>query len=213
MFETKNPIITTASAPTPVMKNTQVQAVTQIKDAAVIKKENFIDGYGRLWGSVLVVLLLVGVVALLLGYYFFVFRFDNKIAKLESSFSSQQQLVDELEKWKANITILEAEKDKFETMVPAEKDLSKVLIRLEQLAQKYNLVFNSIENKTSDFMATTDGPFRTQAYTVVLSGGDYFTMKKFLTDIESSLRVVAPKSLIYSPDVNVFTLTFEIYHL
>jgi len=99
-------------------------------------------------------------------------------------------------------------------MVPEKKDLGLVLIQLEKIAEKYNLVFNSIVNKTNSFDANaSDGSqFQSQSYEVTLSGGDYFTLKKYLTEIESSLRVVAPQALIYSPDVNMFVLTFDIYH-
>ena len=203
----------------PVVARTPVPSVSAAsmamnKDESITNKEDAIMKFGRNFVVVLVVMLGVSIIALLLGYYFMVINFDNKIAALQTEVASKQQWNDRLASWGNTVEALSADKEKFDQMVPAKKDLAQILVQLEVLAKKYNLVFNSIVNKTDSFtsQATDTKQFQTQSYEVTLSGGDYFTLKNYLSDIESSWRVIVPKSLIYSPDVNMFVLSFDIYH-
>lgn len=199
-----------AKTPVPLAPTVPVLA----KDESITKKEDTIMKFGRNFVIVLIVLLGVSIVALLLGYYFLVINFDKKITTLQNEVASKQLWNDKLTSWGEAVEALSADKEKFEQMVPAKKDLAQILVQLEILAKKYNLVFNSIVNKTDSFasQATNTKQFQTQSYEVTLSGSDYFTLKKYLVDIENSWRVIVPKSLIYSPDVNMFVLSFDIYH-
>ncbi|EKD56317.1 MAG: hypothetical protein ACD_58C00228G0002 [uncultured bacterium] len=217
MFESPKINIGLPVSPRPMITQTPVttaQPMAMIKDSRILKKEKFIMSFGKTFTVVVGALIVVSIIILLLGYFFLVFGFDKKIKNLALSYDVKQQQNDKMLKWQETLFVLQAEQPKFDQMVPAQKDLAQVLVQLEDLAKKYNLVFNSIVNKTNNFdsaMSETK-EFQSQRYEVTLSGGDYFTLKKYLTEIESSLRIVTPKSLIYSADVNMFVLTFDIYH-
>lgn len=194
------------AAPVPVV-------ATMNKETSIIKKEDFILDFGRNFMVLLIGLLVFGIVVLLTVYHIYIMRFDKRIVSLEAEYVAQNRVNEKLANWESTIVALESEKAKFEQMVPEKKDLAQVLVQLESLAKKYNLVFNSIVNTTSNYSVLSETQeFQRQSYEVTMSGGDYFKLKQYLVDIESSLRIVAPKALIYSPDVNMFVLSFDIYH-
>lgn len=204
---------------TPIIKAGATTQVTQPvssmpKDADLINKENFIMNFSRKFSLILIALLVVSVVIIAVAYYFYVVRFNSHLAALQEECAAKVEINEKLKAWQSDVKLLETEQSRFLQMVPEKKDLGLVLIQLEKLAEKYNLVFNAIVNKTSSFETSISegGPLQSQSYEVTFSGGDYFTLKKFLAEIESSLRVVVPQALIYSPDVNMFILTFDIYH-
>jgi len=207
------PIASNTMAPNKPASPAMTNVAPLLKDTSLVSKENFIMNFSRPFFTVLVGLLVIGIIILVVYYYFAIIRFDNKIVALEKTYAEQQTMNSKLTEWGQTVEALDAEKIKFDQMVPEKKDLARVIIQLESLAQKYNLVFNSIENKTDNFTSsqTEGGMLFKQSYQVTLSGGDYFTLKKYLSEVENSMRIVVPTALIYSPEVNMFVLTFDIY--
>ena len=212
----KKPLASSPSmAPVP-MKEATTPGDRGLRKAEDVRRcERFINNYSRFFGLVVILLLSFAIVGLEGSYYLNVNVLNNNINQINSEYKQKQILVQKFSNLSSNLDEIETSSANFDKMLPQEKDLSQVLVKLEQMASKYELVFNSINNTSTEIMVreSASEKIKKQQYEIVLSSSDYFTLKSYLSDIEKNLRIIDVRSLVYSPDVNMFFLNFEVYYL
>lgn len=185
------------------------------KNEAIRKKERFIENFSRIFSTAIIVVLILAVIGLVFNYYFSVISLNKRINEVEAEYAQKAVVINKFQGLSGTLRSLEGVIPTFEEMVPQKKSLTKVLLKMEDLAFKYNLVFNSINNMGGDEVlkeAVSEG-LKKQSYEVVLSSGDYDSLKNFIVDIEKNMRIIDIRSLVYSPDINMFFLNFEIYYI
>jgi len=102
-------------------------------------------------------------------------------------------------------------------VLPDERDLPSVFVQLEALAYKHNLFLSTVdiaaEQSTGEEKRKKD---KVELHKLVinlsLSGGDYFTLKNFLNDVENNLRLLDIRSIVYSPEGNTYNISMNTYY-
>jgi Tfp pilus assembly protein PilO len=214
--QSKKPLASSPSM-TPMPKKAPIAPAERglRKGEDVRRCERFINNYSRVFGLVIILFLVLVIVGLAASYYLNVNVLNSKINQINSEYKQKQILVQSFSGLSSNLDEIETSSANFDKMLPQEKDLSQVLVKLEQMASKYELVFNSINNTSTEIMVreSASEKIKKQQYEIVLSSSDYFTLKSYLSDIEKNMRIIDVRSLVYSPDVNMFFLNFEVYYL
>lgn len=185
------------------------------KTASLLRKEKFIENFSRYFSLSLIISLIVLIVFVAAMYFVMISPVMKQMDLDKAEYSQKASLVSKYNNLGKQLDDIEAATENFDEMLPQKKDLSKVLVKLEKMAMKYELVFNSINNMSTDIMVKeSEGEVvKKQKYEIVLSSGDYYTLKNYLKDIENNMRIMDIRSLVYSPDINMFFLNFEIYYL
>ena len=221
MFDNVSVQSTPSSAKSPSLKSMVKPPSAALVEKGIRKTEDirkcerFINNYSGFFCLVVIVLLVLAIGGLAGSYYFNVSVLNKNISQINSEYKQKQVLVQNFSGLGLNLDEIETSSANFDKMLPQEKDLSGVLVKLEQMASKYELVFNSINNTSTEIMnkELAGQKIKKQQYEIVLSSSDYFTLKNYLSDIEQNLRIIDVRSLVYSPDVNMFFLNFEVYYL
>jgi len=181
----------------------------------ITKAEKLIHFYYMI-ALVLVVILLAGGALLLLNIYS-----DNDISiQLEqrsAALRDKQDEVTKLRQVKSDYERLEESAQKILEILPEDQAQANLILDLEALAQRHNLVLNNLNIAEPKQTITSDKKNKQQVssliLTVNLTGGDYFVMKSFLADLEKNVRIMDIQSLVYTPGTNSYDLTLATYYL
>ena len=166
---------------------------------------------------------LVVVIILVLSSYFILLPKYQRIAiggeydlkTIENNKQSLEQYLADLKKLdKTYRQITSSQKEKLYKILPKEKEIAELFIQLAAIAEKNNFILLNInvnEQNTKKTKSTTSDNIRKLDINMNLVGGDYSALKKFLHDVESSLRLLDIKTISFNPDSNYYLINLVAY--
>lgn len=202
-------------------KTTNSMASTpNVADATRSGFLNFAEKVIHLYYLIAVVLV---VVVLALGVLLMITVYSNndissQMLTRQTMLTAKQAELSKLKASKTDYEELEKSAQKFFEALPEEAAIPSLILQLESLAGKNNLTMNNI-NIAEDKVALESNPTKAKSVvkkltlTTDLAGGDYFTLKNYLADIEKNVRIMDIKSLVYSPTSHGYALTINCYYL
>jgi len=199
---------------------------TDLKNALPIIKTSLREGGGakelvvKYYHLVLLFLLIVGV-AVVAALLYSIYRADIRPLRADINIKnvdllSRQADLEKLKSMKVDYESLEAAGQRIVDILPAEKDISSLILQLENIALKNNLKFTALniadkQSGAASNIAKVD-KYKKISLSVNLSGGNYFTLKDYLFDIEQNLRLLDIESINYNPETASYSLGMTAYY-
>ena len=210
---------TAASAVKKISQEPMIRATRQVSKNSLIANAEIFVKYFSLIFTAIFLLAVLG-----LGYLLYVLvgndfsRLETLIVQNQKEFVSKQEKIAELKNIKTDYEGLGESAKKIIEALPTKTDLPGIFIQLENLATKNNLLLNSLDIANQEAVEKKEATVRVAglnklSITISVSGGDYFSMKKYLADIENNLRIFDVKSLAYSPTENSYNIVLTAYYL
>lgn len=137
---------------------------------------------------------------------------ENEFSKRLAHLASLQQLIQNYNK------ISQTELVKLKTILPREKDIPSLFVQLQDLTASHNLLLTSVSiNETPDLIkaAETFGTIKKLNISLSLIGTQadtYDQIKRFLSALESNLRLFDVTALYFNPDSPAYTLNISTYY-
>ena len=195
-----------------------------IADESKVKKsglipvaEQFIKFYRLIFIVMAVLLIIICGAGIFSLYEPTIGSVKKAIADNQAVLAEKEQALNKLKSVKVSFDNIEESAQKILDVLPAEKDLPSLFVQLEALAFKHNLFLKTVDVSTPDKGIEETSESKKQelnklVITLNISGGDYFTLKNFLADIEKNLRLLDIKSLSYTPQSNAYSLVIHTYY-
>lgn len=178
--------------------------------------ESFIKIYKLLLLLVIAAALCVFVAASFLLYRTDIEDIKSRIVQKQAVLAEKEQELGRAKSIKIDFDNIGESSKKIIDILPLEKDLPGIFVQLEALAIKNNLFLGSLDIAAGENLEEKEGVAARQLNKLILTlnvkGGDYFTFKNYLADIENNLRLLDIKSIAYTPDSNVYSLTLNTYY-
>lgn len=209
------PTVKTAPA---VHAAVNISSHTRVKKDGIIPfAEQFIKFYRLILIVTIVVLIIVCSGGIWLIYEGTIRKVETKVADNQALLAEKEQSLSKLKSVKVSVENLEESAQKILAVLPAEKDLPNVFVQLEALAFKNNLFLRTVDIASPEEGVTDEGEgkrlkLNKLVITLNVAGGDYFTLKNFLADIEKNLRLLDIKALSYLPQNNSYNLVINTYY-
>jgi len=130
----------------------------------------------------------------------------------------QQQYLAQLKLLNENYQrISQGDASKLDKVLPSQKDIPGLFIQLQALAAENNfrlIAVNIDEEADQAIDENKIAGIKRLNISLNLVGGNYLSLKQFLEDVESNLRIFDVNAVYFSPDsenysVNLFTYYFE----
>ncbi len=168
--------------------------------------------------AVVVVVLFLAIGSLIMIMVYSGNDISEMLLKKQESLTAKQAELEKLKAMKTNYEQLEQSSQKILEVLPEDKNLPEIILQLEELARKNNLTMTNIniaEDKqtTANEQKTNKLNVKKVVLTTNLTGGDYFTLKSYLMDVEKNVRLLDIQSLAYSPITNSYDLMLGSYYL
>ncbi|MBU1132564.1 type 4a pilus biogenesis protein PilO [Patescibacteria group bacterium] len=193
-----------------------VKKSSKKKSAFSANAEIFIKMYQPIVLIVFLVLIIVGAFLLVMFYGNDITALREENQRQEKILETKRQELDKLKAVKIDPEAMAATGQKILEILPQEKDLPDIFLQLEAMAEKNNLFMNMINVAEDAAMETEEGApakIKKLNLNMNLSGGDYFTLKSYLNDMEKNLRLMDVQSIVYSPESKTFNLSVNTYYL
>ena len=178
--------------------------------------EKFINLYYLV--TVILVVLLLATGAMLMVVVYSNDDISTMVTQREEVLASKKSELAKLQAMKTDYDNLEKSAQRILEVLPEGKNLPEIIVQLEELAKKNNLTMTNIniaEDKTVIEVNSkaNKSDVKKVILTTNLTGGDYFTLKSYLMDIEKNVRLLDIQSLAYSPVSNSYDLMLNTYYL
>ncbi|MBT5337932.1 type 4a pilus biogenesis protein PilO [Candidatus Falkowbacteria bacterium] len=182
---------------------------------------NFAESFIRLYRLIFLLVVIIVLLAVSYGGYWLykvnIVEWQGLIEKKQQTLDIKEQELNQLKSIKVSYEDLEDSSKKILQVLPDERDLPSVFVQLEALAYKHNLFLSTVdiaaEQSTGEEKRKKD---KVELHKLVinlsLSGGDYFTLKNFLNDVENNLRLLDIRSIVYSPEGNTYNISMNTYY-
>lgn len=198
---------------------------TLIREPRQVSKNSLIANaeiFVKYFSLIFVVIILLAVLGS--GYLLYVLvgddfsRLETLTGQNQKELALKQEKITQLKNIKTDYEGLGESAKKIVDALPTKADLPGIFIQLENLAVKNNLLLNSLDIANQEAAEKEDSTVRAAglnklSITISVSGGDYFSLKKYLADIENNLRIFDVKSLAYSPAENGYNIVLTAYYL
>jgi Tfp pilus assembly protein PilO len=209
MFESKTSEQTKPIAPKPGEKKLALSGF-------LVFAEKLINLYYLV--TVILVVLLLAVGAMLMVMVYSNDDISTMVTQRAEVLASKQSELAKLQAMKTDYDNLEKSAQRILEVLPEGKNLPEIIVQLEELAKKNNLTMTNIniaEDKTviEPNQKVNKTEVKKVILTTSLTGGDYFTLKDYLVDIEKNVRLLDIQSLAYSPVSNSYDLMLNTYYL
>ncbi|NQT49899.1 type 4a pilus biogenesis protein PilO [Candidatus Kuenenbacteria bacterium] len=189
-----------------------------------VKKNRFL-GFAESFIQYFQMIFILSLVILILAFAYCVYNvYDVNINEMKLIVQQKQQVLaekenelSELKSAKVNYEGIEESVQKMLMVLPSEKELSSIFVQLDALAYKNNLSLDTVDIAESqeldgENIKSQKPTLKKLALTLSLTGGDYYTLKNFLIDVEKNLRLLDVKALIYEPLAGSYNLTMNTYY-
>ncbi|MBT4722685.1 type 4a pilus biogenesis protein PilO [Candidatus Falkowbacteria bacterium] len=203
------------------MKNNDPKKVIK-QDARPEKSGSYFDSFAERFISLYQVFIFVVIIICILATSLFLFSiYNKKIKPVQNEIVVQAGV---LETKQDLFTDYESSSKKFSDLTDFEQKIMQILplsqrkdilfVEFEAIANKNNLTLQSINiaQTLTDQEEVDKNDLSKMSVDIGLSGGNYFEMKNFIKDVENSLRIIEIKSINYTPDSDLFTISAETYY-
>ena len=168
--------------------------------------------------AIIVVVILLAIGSLIMMVVYSGDDISAMVTKRQESLAGKQVELAKLTAMKTDYEQLEQSSQKILEVLPEDKNLPEIILQLEELAKKNNLTMTNINIAEDKPVAENNQnakkvTIKKVILTTNLSGGDYFTLKNYLMDIEKNVRLLDIQSLAYSPVNNSYDLMLNTYYL
>jgi Tfp pilus assembly protein PilO len=159
---------------------------------------------------------IIVLLAFIIAGGFYLYKNDIKssndaLYSLESTLAQEKVKLADLKAVKVDLSQMEDSIKRLYAALPYEADLPGLYLQTVALMKNNGLTlgsFNAATPETEDASAV-----KIVELGVNVSGGDYFSLKKFLADVASSLRLTDVRALTYSPISKSYTAVLNAYYL
>ncbi len=181
----------------------------------------FAENFNRLYRLIFLLFFVVLFLALGAGSYYF---YKINVEAVESLIKNQQEVLrqrqkelSELKSIKVSYEDLEDSSKRILEILPDQKDLPSIFVQLEALAHSHNLFLGTIDIAGDTAFEDEEQNLNSSKLhklniNLSLTGGDYFTLKEFLLDVEKNLRLLDIKSIVFTPESNTYNLIINTYY-
>lgn len=104
--------------------------------------------------------------------------------------------------------------EKINRLLPKGRDVPRLLVELEALANETGLLLKDIgvsEGKTDDIKQFPNG-VKPVDLVITVSAGDYATLKRFLDAVEKNVRLLNVKSFTFSKGLQAYTINVQAFY-
>ena len=167
----------------------------------------------------LVIIILVG------GGYFILFPKFQELRPggryhLDSYLLLKESRANHLQDLKALVnnykSISQNDIDKLRKVLPPQQDIAGLFVQLDYIAKKNGFFLQTIdirEEKVDPQREREESPaIKKLEISINLVGGNYFTLKNFLNDIETNLRLFDVKGIHFSKSLDSFIINLSTYY-
>ena len=192
-------------------ENEKLNDYTKPKSFGIHFKEWFIKYFQA-------ILLFVFIFFIIVAGWLYLAWWQERIVNLRADLDKQQRVMEEQMKkfsqlsYPASAQEIKEQLQVVDLALPETTRLPEIFTQLEQLAQKNSLALSAVavlENITPSPQGEVDH----QDLQLEIRGGDYFSIKKFISDIEDNARIIDVLSMKYSPSAGNFNLVARCYFL
>lgn len=171
--------------------------------------------------SLSLMVILVMVIFLTAGYFLIWPEYQklsdnkNKLVTEKETLENQNRTLADLQKLFNNYEdISAANKEKIMSMLPREVDEPGLFTLLETLAGRNGMVVLAADITIKDPAADLKNlGLKEVNLAINLTGGEYFNLKSFLSDLETNLRLMDVISVNYTPEASSIILNIKTYRL
>ena len=132
----------------------------------------------------------------------------------QEEFASQKSYLDEVKKLLSNYQKITGEDvEKITKVLPSEKDIAGLFVQMEAMAREsgLNLLGLDIAEK-GETPELAKFKIKESDITLNLTGGDYPAFKKFLSTVESNLRIMDVISINFAPEAATYAINLKTYY-
>jgi len=203
------------------------------EDLMINKKNNEFVGFAEkfianfqlvLFASIIIFCLIIAAVAYLI-YSDSIDLLNNQAVANETTLNSKLDELKKLQSVKLDYSDLEQSEQDIMNILPDKKDIPNVITEIQALVAANNLSIdsmnigvaeknNSVPLDSNDAAAAPDKQsLKELKLTLQMKGGGYFELKKFISDIEKSLKLMNVLSINYSAGGDGYSVVLKTYYL
>jgi Tfp pilus assembly protein PilO len=138
----------------------------------------------------------------------------QELASNQQEFADQKIYLDDIKKLISDYQkINSADVEKINKVLPAEEDIAGLFVQVEAMAKEsgLNLLGLDIAEK-GETPELAKSKIKELDITLNLAGGDYSAFKKFLSVVESNLRMMEIISINFAPEAATYALNLKTYY-
>ncbi len=145
----------------------------------------------------------------------------NEISQFKQEFKTKQEELANKKTYFENVKKLisnyqkinSQDIEKIAKVLPSEKDIAGLFVQIEALAEEAGLNLLGLDiAERKEVPELEKFKVRELGITLNLSGGDYFAFKKFLSAVESNLRIIDIDSINFAAEAESYALSLKTYY-
>jgi len=136
----------------------------------------------------------------------------EKLSELENALKTQEDKLASLKVIKVDLAQMEDSIKNIYLALPYELNLPDLYLQVVGAVSKNGLTLTSFNTSAGEDAKNEKG-IQEIALNLNIFGGDYFSLKGFLSDLTNSLRIVDVQSISYAPDSQTYAVNLRSYYL
>lgn len=160
-----------------------------------------------------IIILVLSFLLILKPKYDRIIETRQELKTKQKEFSDQKIYFDEIKKLIANYQKLDpSDIEKIAKVLPTEQDIAGLFVQMEAMTNESGLNLTGLDISEKTVPELEKLQIKELDVALNLSGGDYEAFKKFLSIIESNLRLMDIISINFAPEATTYALNLKTYY-
>ncbi len=137
-----------------------------------------------------------------------------KLSAEEEKLKIEDRNLEALRATERDLRVHQEELDEIRKALPDNPSVNSVVVFVEERIRAHGLIFSEMDSFSIDNYPGKE-PLKETIINLEIDGASYLQIKRFLADLESSIKIIAVENIFFEPDEEgerfSFTLTLKTY--